>query len=407
MQNIEEQVNTIERALGERMVQHALVIIHSWLIELGENNPYEETFVQISREYDTLFNHWLAVEDEETDAKLNELTSRTYRLTDAVYAALRIKRGLSPQMHGFNGENPQSVMHYFSSCMTLSERDFDWLGEVFNDSERAPIALMAISALAKNMRDNFSEDGMRLLIEGISASNEVVAEQCLANVMLLLTQYDVRIDFFPALQEAFIDQIEQTGDEGQSAFETLCALLRSVDLNWTEMLASGEASYDSLPEEVRKLIDASGATPEEGLGSIVPVSETTYLQDLIAILPDTWLFDVLVGGRQERERTIAMVYLSIGRMDLVWDSTDEAEQWLLKRLRSDKGKVRDFINYGHCLLLRGDRMMAYENYLQARRMCHGAKEFYSLFRPDRKALVDHGVPMEQVYLLEDQLFTGK
>ena len=64
----------------------------------------------------------------------------------------------------------------------------------------------------------------------------------------------------------------------------------------------------------------------------------------------------------------------------------------------------DYINYGHCLLLRGDRMMAYENYRQARSMCKNAKEFYALFRPDRRQLVEHGVPVEQVYLIEDQLF---
>ena len=91
-------------------------------------------------------------------------------------------------------------------------------------------------------------------------------------------------------------------------------------------------------------------------------------------------------------------------MDLVWDKTDRAERWLVQRLRSDKATTMDYINYGHCLMLRGDRMMAYENYRQARSMCKTAKVFYTLFRPDRHLLVEHGVPVEQVYLIEDQLF---
>ena len=48
-------------------------------------------------------------------------------------------------------------------------------------------------------------------------------------------------------------------------------------------------------------------------------------------------------------------------------------------------------------------MMAFENYLEARKRCSSAKEFYLFFRPDRRQLVDRGVPVEQVYLIEDQL----
>ena len=50
--------------------------------------------------------------------------------------------------------------------------------------------------------------------------------------------------------------------------------------------------------------------------------------------------------------------------------------------------------------------MAFENYKQARQMFHSVKDFYALFRPDRGVLVDHGVPVEQVYLIEDQLFNA-
>ena len=48
-------------------------------------------------------------------------------------------------------------------------------------------------------------------------------------------------------------------------------------------------------------------------------------------------------------------------------------------------------------------MMAYENYRQARQLCGSHKEFVALFRPDRKELVDHGIPMEHVYQMEDRL----
>ena len=40
MQSLDEQINTIERALGECMIEHALVIVRPWLNDLGLDNPY-------------------------------------------------------------------------------------------------------------------------------------------------------------------------------------------------------------------------------------------------------------------------------------------------------------------------------------------------------------------------------
>ncbi len=47
--------------------------------------------------------------------------------------------------------------------------------------------------------------------------------------------------------------------------------------------------------------------------------------------------------------------------------------------------------------------MAYENYKQARALCASPREFIELFRPDRHQLVDCGIPVEFIYLLEDRL----
>ena len=54
-QSLEEQVGVVERALGECMIDTALVIVRSWLIEIGENNPYEEAFASIQKRYGELF----------------------------------------------------------------------------------------------------------------------------------------------------------------------------------------------------------------------------------------------------------------------------------------------------------------------------------------------------------------
>ena len=73
-QKIEDQIATIERALGERMIEHALVIVRSWLNELGENNPYEEAFSSIHKRNNAVFEAWLSSNNENVDERLNELT---------------------------------------------------------------------------------------------------------------------------------------------------------------------------------------------------------------------------------------------------------------------------------------------------------------------------------------------
>ena len=136
-QNLDEQVNTIERALGERMIRHALIILRSWLIELGDDNPFEARYLEIRNQYKTLFDDFLTSEDPEREEQLNKLTGDTYRLTDDIYAAIRLRKGLAPEMHGFNGQNPQSIMHYWSGCEQFKESDFEWLRDILNDPSRS------------------------------------------------------------------------------------------------------------------------------------------------------------------------------------------------------------------------------------------------------------------------------
>ena len=115
------------------------------------------------------------------------------------------------------------------------------------------------------------------------------------------------------------------------------------------------------------------------------------------------MFDTIIGEDEERMMSIEELYLHIGYMDLMWDRWEDAEAWLIGRLRANKATVKDYINYGHCCFLRGDRMMAYENYCEAKKMCESTKTFFDIFRPDRKMLVEKGIPLEQVYLMEDQI----
>ena len=396
---LSEQVNTVERALGERMITHAMVIVRQWANELGDE-LYAARIDQLEQNYRYVFEYYLSTDDPDRDALLDKMTGEAYRITDDVYAALRIKRGMSPTMHGFNPGNPQSVMHYFSSCVQLQAEDLDWLRQAAQYEHSAAIAIAASAALAQNLRECFNEAAMLTLIDVANTDNGLVADQALANLILLLAHYDVRIDFFPNIQDAFMEPL---GD-GTRAFETMCAIIRSTKMNLRDVLASGQLSFDDLPEALKDLLGSTGDAPDiESIESWMPASENEYMAGITSILPDTWVYAVIVGDNAEREEKVALTYMTVGKMDMLWDNMDMAEGWLTQRLCSEQAAPIDYINYGHCCFVRGDRMMAYENYREARNRCKSAKEFFALFRPDRHFLLEKGIPVEQIYLMEDQL----
>ena len=278
----------------------------------------------------------------------------------------------------------------------------DWVVEAANDPEQASMGFVAVAALSANLRETFKEDSLLTLIDVIDAENQMVADQALASLILLLAQWDVRVDFFP--DKAFEEKI---GD-GERAFLLMRSLIRSSNKSISQMVADEHITKDDIPEELTEVLgeDASEQSVEDllsRLSKLIPKTENAYIQTIVELLPETWVFDLIIGEDEQREVVIDQLYLELGYMGFMWDNIDEAEEWLVNRLRSGLAKPKDYLNYGHCCFLKGDRMMAFENYLEAKRLCKGTRAFFDLFRPDRKILVDKGVPLEQVYLMEDHL----
>ncbi len=400
-QTLDEQISTVERALGECMIDTALVVVRSWLVELGENNPYEEAFATIQSHYQAFFNKWLNTNDPNAAEELNTMTGDTYQLVDAVYAAIRLKRGLSPDMHGFNPESPQSVMNYFANSVHFRQEDIEWLHDTLTEPSNLSIALMAVNSLTRSLRDCFNVDAFLALIDGIQSSSEIVADQSMANSFMLAIHYDIRMDFFPQIQDALANTIADMDDGGSHAFDVLCALVRAVPSGDKD---EQEESFNQLPEPLREFLEKLGIKDEmSSLMAWVPKSEQEYMNGIIQIFPQTWLYEVLVEGEPERENILTQTYLRNGNRELMWQHPEMAESYLVQTLRKGSDKPMDYINLAHCLMLKGDRMMAFENYKQARLLCKSSKEFFGLFRPDRRQLVDCGVPVEQIYLIEDKL----
>ena len=393
----------MEHAMTERMLNHAFVVLRQWAHELGFA-PYVDRIHSLEDNYKQLFDYYLVGNDPDRDAIHDQLTTEVYRLGDEMYADMCLKQGKAPEMHGFDSTNISSVMTYFTSCVHLQDEDLDWLVEAANDSEQSAMAFVAVAALSANLRETFNEDALMAMIDIVNASNTATADQALASLILLLAQWDIRVDYFPKMQEAFLEQI---GD-GERAFLLMTALMRASNKSIKEMIDSEHITPDDIPEELHDILGEEFSAEDmeksiERLGKLMPKTEHAYIEAIVEMLPDTWVFDVIVGEDEQRAVRVDRLYLELGSMCFMWDNLDEAEKWLINRLRSGVAKPQDYINYGHCCFLKGDKMMAFENYLEGKRLCKSTRDFFDLFRPDRKILVEKGIPLEQVYLMEDHL----
>lgn len=400
---LDEQRNMMEHALTERMLNHAFVVLRQWAQDLGFA-PYVDRVHSLEDNYKQLFDYYLVGDDPQRDAIHDQLTTEVYRLGDEMYSDMCLKQGKVPEMRGFDRTNIASITNYFSACVHLQEEDLDWVVEAANDPEQASMGFVAVAALSANLRETFKEDSLLTLIDVIDAENQMVADQALASLILLLAQWDVRVDFFPDMQKAFEEKI---GD-GERAFLLMRSLIRSSNKSISQMVADEHITKDDIPEELTEVLgeDASEQSVEDllsRLSKLIPKTENAYIQTIVELLPETWVFDLIIGEDEQREVVIDHLYLELGYMGFMWDNIDEAEEWLVDRLRSGLAKPKDYLNYGHCCFLKGDRMMAFENYLEAKRLCKGTRAFFDIFRPDRKILADKGIPLEQIYLMEDHL----
>ena len=389
--------------MTERMLNHAFVVLRQWAQELGFS-PYVDRIHSLEDNYKQLFDYYLVGDDPQRDAIHDQLTTEVYRLGDEMYSDMCLKQGKAPEMHGFDRTSIASITNYFTACVHLQEEDLDWIVEAANDPEQASMGFVAVAALSANLREAFNEDSLLTLIDVVDAENQIVADQALASLILLLAQWDVRVDFFPQMQEAFVQKI---GD-GERAFLLMRSLIRSSNKSISEMVKDEHITKDDIPEELNDVLgeDASEQSVENllsRLSKLIPKTENEYIQTIVELLPETWVFDLIIGEDEQREVIIDHLYLELGYMGFMWDNLDEAEDWLVDRLRSGLAKPRDYVNYAHCCFLKGDRMMAFENYLEAKRQCKSTRAFFDLFRPDRKMLVEKGIPLEQVYLMEDHL----
>lgn len=433
------------------MLHHADSVLRQWAKELGEIEWFDR-LKGLQDSYQQTFEYYLTGANTDRDDVLLETTHGYYNLADDMFAKMRLKRGEAPTMYGFGPDNRDSAINYFGQSVTIRDEELDWLYEIAQDDKQQGMAICLVAALAANIRCGFREKYLLCLV-AISELHTPVAEQALAQVIILLAQYDLRIDFFPEIQDRMTAIVQNSNE----CFYTLGAMIRSVKKQDVTQL--DEEAIDNLPEELYDALDATHENMQERLAEEMNRIEP-FMREIAEIMPDTWIFSLICDTDRKRE-SMARMYVNIGmqqqafegcmmnRTDIVQDdelradmllynelyaealdiyealdqagkSSDRirfrigwcalltgeyelAEQYMIGRLRQKNVTIDDYINYGHLCWVRGDRLTAYENYREARRMSNSIKRFKESFCPDRKLLTQMGIPLDQVYLMEDNL----
>lgn len=100
------------------------------------------------------------------------------------------------------------------------------------------------------------------------------------------------------------------------------------------------------------------------------------------------------------------VLRSIGWCSLMCDDLDAAEKSYARLSALGKEKPIDWMNRGHLCFIRGQRMEAFRFYHRCLLQMPALKDFLKMFRPDRKVLLEKGLPKDEIYLMEDQLISA-
>lgn len=97
------------------------------------------------------------------------------------------------------------------------------------------------------------------------------------------------------------------------------------------------------------------------------------------------------------------VMRSIAWCSFISGLSEQARSYYEKLMAMPNPPMIDYLNYGHFLFVSGERMAAFHYYQQAVMLSDNIQSFLKVFRPDRRILLENGIPTPDIYLMEDQL----
>lgn len=407
----------IERPLVNGLIYEALPNLRRWAME-SDYERYDDRLRSIEDNYNYIFQHYLAGDDPEHDALIDNLIRQALIILDELYVDLLYKYDLLPATEHYDPQTPLTYAHYFNYCLRPTDEDKQVIRDILSDPQPSMLAMCVSSGVAECLDIVWNEELMLMLIEAIENPNDQISFQCMSLVLGLLIDYDDRIDFFHNVQQTFWDKVQ---DDLSRPMIFLRMMVESVEEFEHKTLSQDMQAkiYEELPDEVRQMLREKNAdNPRQALSDMLNEQSAYKASEehmrRVQNLPGTWLYEAVVGSDEEQLRDMEMRYLKSGSMELMWHRLDEAEQMLKQRLRkrmatqhpTDAQKrliAIDLMNYGHCCYVNGDRAMAYENYRQAIAWIGEVREFFERFHEDRPHLIEAGLTENQLFLMEDHL----
>lgn len=364
-----EQYQNVQRMLAQRMLLHAESILRQWARELDESRYYDR-LSSLNSNYNATFSHYLSTpihfdgdpgskDDDERDQILDSMTREYFVLTDDLFEALMLKRHMA----------------YKSDFRELPEN-----------------------------------------IANIKNDNRELATAAMAQTIMQLVHYDSRIIYFPEIRQSFLEAIGNR----EEAYFTLVAIVKSLPLNHNKEL---ENEYiPALPQtwvynqivrtqpEREKLawVYREVGFEEDAFNNVlmgrVDIVQDDELRADMAIYEDLYM-EALEGYEALEQRGVnkPKITFRIGWCALLVADFEKAERYMVARLREKDPRPEDYLNYAHLCFLRGDKVTAFEYYREAKKQIGDIKTFKEAFCPDRKVLADLGIPLTEIYLMEDNL----
>lgn len=395
------------------MLRHADSVLRGWAKEVDELSFFAR-LDSLQEQYDRVWQAYLTetsedgMASEQVQEAMNKLTYRYFQLSDELYDKLRLLRGEAPTMIGFGKENVESATTYFAQNLQRKSEDLDWLYEIAQDDDKQALAISTIAALAVNLKQGFWEEGLHLLLD-IATLDTLAAHQAMAQAMLITALYDLRLDFYQDIGERWVELVKQKEEVAIASIEALAGQSEASEQlpeTWIFSLVcdTDEKRCRIAHEYLRKEMNEQAFD-----GCLMNRSDMCGTDDVLRadmlLYDDLW--DEALGIYQdivERGEDTPHVRFHLAWCALLTGNYSLAEQYMIRRLRDAKNvRKEDYINYGHLCWLKGDRVTAYENYREARRLCKDLKEWKATFCPDRKIISQLGIPLEEVYLMEDRL----
>ena len=161
-------------------------------------------------------------------------------------------------------------------------------------------------------------------------------------------------------------------------------LMRKELHNYTEALSTIEELLEIKPKD---------------FGYLFTKGKCLEHMELFAEALDVYYeLDMLSQGNLQVMRAIAWCAFISG-------DYEQARGYYQKIMASDNRKMIDVMNYGHFLFVQSERAEAFRHYKLALSMNDTLKAFLEVFRPDRRILLEKGIPTSDIYLMEDQLIS--